>query len=672
MNWRILQNYFAAILIFSVLISSGLSELKAQACDIVYVSASTGNDANTGTADLPVATLGQAITLLGGSRMTIWLAGGAYTHGSIVNIQDGLTIEGGFSVAGAVWTKSTSQTTTITFSGVETVSGVRHRIGFKASAVSNWQLKDLTIITTAISGLDPSNRGSSNYGVWINNCSDYTITRCDITSGNASQGGSGAAGTNGSNGAAGSIGGSGSCDGNYTCCFGSESAPGGNGGAGGTGGGGTGGGGNNTSTSNPNPFVGANGTGINGGGGGAGGKGGGFSGGNNANIGAYGGGSVSLAQNTNPGNPGGQGDPGGDGANGANGFNGNNGLVGSSGPFGIFSSGFFIPGAQAGTGTNGTGGQGGAGGGGGGRQVCTICNDGPGNGGAGGGGGGQAGTGGTGGYGGGGSFAIFITNSNTGVDIAQNRLTSGSAGFGGAGGSGGVGGNGGAGGPRRTTCNSEIGEGGAGGSGGRGGNGGNGGIGASGLSAQLCTDGVISSPSLTIPTTPVITSLQLGCTNSEITITKASGSWTLPSGMAYVEDLNQGSSSYDNNSASAIVAVSSTGNYDPSVSGNIYENYIGVFNPRALPTFSAATPTIVCEGDAFPMSTTTPGTQYEWVIIPETGSTAVPSAIFTTSVASWNAPITGLTTNYRVRLRVFTNCCGWSVPVYHDFTVVST
>ena len=115
-----------------------LDEIRGQTCDIVYVSAATGNDANTGTAALPVATLGQALTMIGGARMTIWMAGGAYTHTSIVNVSNNLIIEGGYAVAGSVWTKSTTQTTTITFSGVETTSGVRHRIGFKANGVSNW------------------------------------------------------------------------------------------------------------------------------------------------------------------------------------------------------------------------------------------------------------------------------------------------------------------------------------------------------------------------------------------------------------------------------------------------------------------------------------------------------------------------------------------------------
>jgi two-component sensor histidine kinase len=135
----------------------------------------------------------------------------------------------------------------------------------------------------------------------------------------------------------------------------------------------------------------------------------------------------------------------------------------------------------------------------------------------------------------------------------------------------------------------------------------------------------------------------LGCTNSEITLTKASGTWTLPAGMNFIEDLNSGSSSYNTTSATAIVGVSNIGNYSPQVNGTAYQNYTGAFVSRALPALAASTPTIVCEGDVFPMSTPTSGTQFEWVIIPTSGSTAAPTAIFTTSVASWPTPITGIT-----------------------------
>jgi len=662
------KNQFLILLV--LLVQVKVTTLYSQVCDIVYVSAATGNDANPGTASLPVATLAQALTMTGGTRNAIWMSAGNYTQGSIVNLSNGLMIEGSYAVAGSVWTKSTTQTTSITFSGVETIAGVRHRIAFKADGVSDWQLKDLTITTTSITGTDPSNRGSSNYGIWVNNSSNYTISRCNLTIGNASAGANGTVGANGLNGSNGSQGGSGSCDGNYTCCFGSETAPGGNGGAGGQGAVGIAGGAANSSTSNNNP--GAAGTGRNGGGGGAGGKGGGFSGGNNAVAGSAGGGSASQGANNGTGNPGAEGTTGGDGTNGANGLNGASGNTGTAGPLGANVGGYYIPGSQAGTGTDGTGGQGGAGGGGGGRQNGTFVNAGPGNGGAGGGGGGQGATGGTGGFGGGAVFGIYTTSSLVGANIIQNTINLGTAGNGGIGGFGGVGGNGGIGGPRNTTCTSEIGEGGAGGNGGNGGNGGQGGIGANGISSQLSSNGIGSSPSVVIPVNPTVTAVHRGCTNSEIAISSSAGTWTLPTGMNFIDDLNLGQSSYTNSSSNAIVGVSNAGNFTLNLSGTTYENYVGVFTNRPLPVFNSAMQNIVCEGNVFSMSTATPGTQYEWVIIPTSGVTTTPTAIFTTSVASWITPITGITTNYRVRLRTFSNCCGWSVPVYFNFTVVAT
>ena len=654
-------------IIFGILLLiTPLHGVFSQTCDFIYVS-TTGNNGNPGTEDLPVQTLSQAITLISGTRTNIRMAGGLYTETGIVTMGNNVHIDGAYSVVGNVWTKSTAQITSITFSGIEIVSGVRHRIGFKADGVSDWSLTDLTIITTAITGADPSGRGSSNYAVWINNCSNYTVSRCDITVGNASPGTVGVNGANGANGSPGSQGGSGSCDGNYSCCFGSETAPGGIGGAGGNGAIGVLGGAANSGTSATNP--GTAGTLRNGGGGGAGGKGGGFSGGNNAVNGSAGGGSASTPMNTAVGTAGGQGDPGGDGTNAGNGISGAVGSIGTVGPAGTHVTGYFIPGAQAGTGADGAGGQGGAGGGGGGRQVCSLCDDGPGNGGGGGGGGGQGGQGGTGGRGGGGSFAIYATASNAGAAIEQNTLIAGAPGAGGLGGNGGNGGGGGAGGPRRTTCSSEIGEGGAGGNGGAGGAGGNGGTGAFGLSAQLTTDGVVSSPSVTIPMTPALTTNFGGCTNSEVIITKGSGTWDLQPTSLFISDLNDASSSYTTASANAIVSYSSTGFKNLVNDVTTYTNFIHIVTDRPLPTFDASMTNTACEGSSFMMSTPTTGVEFEWVVFLTSGNTTAPLATFNTSAASWPTPITGGSENYSVRLRVRDECCGWSAPVYYDFTV---
>jgi hypothetical protein len=280
-------------------------------CDYIYVSSASGNDANPGTAAAPVQTLSQALSLVSGTRTTVRMAGGSYTETSIVEIVDNLHIEGAYTVAGSVWTKSTTQSTTITLSGFEDIpGGVDHRIGFRANGVLDWGLQDLVIITTDITGLDDNRKGRSNYAVWINGCSDYEISRCDIRSGNASQGDLGDVGSFGATGQNGFQGLPGSCDGNCGNPFCTETAPGGDGGAGGQGAAGGGAGGaQNSSTSQNNP--GSPGTGRAGGGGGAGGKGGGFCCGTATENGNNGGASQTEPTNTAQGSAGfNGGDPG--------------------------------------------------------------------------------------------------------------------------------------------------------------------------------------------------------------------------------------------------------------------------------------------------------------------------------------------------------------------------
>ncbi|MCH2044968.1 MAG: gliding motility-associated C-terminal domain-containing protein, partial [Saprospiraceae bacterium] len=72
------------------------------------------------------------------------------------------------------------------------------------------------------------------------------------------------------------------------------------------------------------------------------------------------------------------------------------------------------------------------------------------------------------------------------------------------------------------------------------------------------------------------------------------------------------------------------------------------------------------------MSSPTVADEYEWVIFEDGSNTTLPVAVFTTPVASWPTPVSGVTTNYSVRLRARTDCCGWSTPVYFDFTVAAS
>jgi hypothetical protein len=190
------------------------------ACDFIYAS-TTGNDANIGTAECPVRTLSRALQLVSGSRNYIRMSNGAFTETSIIDLVAGVIVEGGYVVSGTNWDKASSPATTITCSGTGS-SGVdiEHVMGIRSNNVGNWRLQDLTITTAAASGNSSSGNGNSNYAIYISGASStgYNIARCNITSGNATNGaGRNTAptsydGGNGGNGGNGTAGGQGDDD----------------------------------------------------------------------------------------------------------------------------------------------------------------------------------------------------------------------------------------------------------------------------------------------------------------------------------------------------------------------------------------------------------------------------------------------------------------------------
>lgn len=173
-------------------------------------------------------------------------------------------------------------------------------------------------------------------------------------------------------------------------------------------------------------------------------------------------------------------------ADGQNGWLGDRppGLPGySGGPFGYIRGGQFhsIPGSAGGPGFNGIGGGGGAG-----TATSEVGGFGPG--GGGGGSGGCGGEGGGGGGGGGASIGVFLLNSS--LAINGSRIETGLGGAGGDGGDGGGGGGGGSGGSPGQLTNGSfpmVGHGGSGGSGG-GGNTGGGGAGGNSIAVFAVAD----------------------------------------------------------------------------------------------------------------------------------------------------------------------------------------
>ncbi|MDD4149847.1 MAG: hypothetical protein PHE33_07445, partial [Bacteroidales bacterium] len=618
------------------------------ACNMIYVSTS-GNDNDPGSSDYPVKTLSKAMTLVSSSRNHIKMATGSYTESKRVNISTGLIIEGGFTVSGVNWTKSSNAATNITFSAntgtggtvSETASTTRHLIGIAANAKTNWTLQDLNITTAAVTGQSSGGYGSSNYAVWINGSSNYNIIRCNFTSGAAS---AGSAGTAGANGAAGSAGGAGGGTGNQS------------GGAGGSGGAG--------SNSSIYSVAGTNGS--------------------NAivNSGTYGiGGTTGGGGGTDGsscGNDGSNGNIGGAGSSGVDGGVGTAASLSGSN-FGIY----FVPGVGA-TGAIGNGGGGGKGGGGAGAgRSCNLLGDvGYGTGGSGGkgGGGGGGGTGGSGGKGGGSSFGMYRYNDGLNVNISNFNVTAGTGGTagtgaaGGNGGASGAGANGGAGSAGSYTWSPATGgTGGKGGAGGAGGKGGTGGAGSTGASyGMITTNGSSYSgtnpASFTIPTTPLITVLHntnIICKNSEITISKASGTWSLPTGISFIEDKKPSSSSYDASSATALVystAVSSIYNLTLPLS------FLGFIHTsdenRTLGTISGDAQ--VCEGSTETFSySSTDYTALNWEIHDASGI-LVAGSQFTGSEFSFTFDNSG---TFYVRLIANSECCGRSIPIWYEVTV---
>ncbi len=613
-------------------------------CDFAYVATFGTDLISAGGPDNPYKTLTYALTQLGG-RKYIRVAEGTYNE-NLITLQSDLTIEGGYRPVFGVWNKRTDASTNFILSGFinSTTTGsndIEGRVGMYANNVSNWTLQDLNVSTTDVLGTTPTNRGRSNYGILIrNNCSNYQIIRCAITSGAASVGADGTtpASTNGGNG--GSAAGAGGSGANR---------------CGDPNGGSSGKAGTAAAVGGPAYVFPAGADG---------------SGGAGGNAADNCGGSSGCCGGCD----------GNDGVVGTAGKNGSSWQVNDRTPNATAATDFFTPLGQAEAGQNGGGGGQGAGGNGsrGGTCVC-ITNDGK-DGGAGG-SGGKGGTGGFGGFGSGGSFAIYRNNSSAGAvltNVLLNVPATVALGGNGANGSIGLNGsNGGAGSCNGSACTVRCS--GSGGTGGKGGNGGRGRDGANGVNGQLVTDGVISNPSTPINTLPVTTieyENTRACNNSEIKITKGGGVWTFASDISLLNDQRDApagpaSSSYTNSSSIAIItAANPNTEYDLTVSGTVFKNYLKVANiNRVLPTINLSNHTICIDGsvkmDATSWQTET---EYDWRIYQGTN---VNSPIFQSTLDSATAFLVGVTPGiYTIRYRVKESCCGWSKAVYDTLRIV--
>lgn len=595
--------------------------------NIIYV---TPNGTGPGTQANP-ANLTTALQNAGPGKQ-IRLAAGTYYLSQTIQLAQGVTIEGGYN--STTWCKSNTLKTRIYRDSANILSNPNRLVAFSAENISDFHIHDLEIITANAEG-----DGVTNYGIYINNCSNYSIVRCKIKAGNGSNGSNGLPGTNGQNGANGQQGGQG--DGNGPCC--TQGGLGGSSWSGGAykGGNGGNGGAQGSFNSCPNGQPGQPGSGPGGGAGGLGGLG-------SCNF-------ISFGCDAGPANHGQPGQPGADGANGAPGADGVPG----------FANGFFIPGDGQ-NGQPGQPGSGGGGGGGGGSQggqphinvwFVNINNNGAGPGGGGGGEGGQGGSGGGGGKGGGGSFGVFGWNNGPNAKLIDCTISSGLPGQGGLGNpQGGLGGLGGLGDPTNVAYDCDLGNPGPGGNGGKGGNGGPGGNGAPGLSYAIYEDPggePFVQTTMASPVEPQVTVCELGCTYAETNLsTNAVGfvQWFFDGGT--VPAVATG------NNVTVYFTTPGRHTFVLVVNGlpYIFSEYIGVFEdglpymPQIIPDTSE-----VCPGATVQFSSSYAGLSYDWTFPGGNPASLNGPGLQTVSSTYANTGI------YPVSLKTLSQECGWSI-----------
>ena len=621
------------------------------ACNVVFASPTgvgTGLTANSPT------NIVNAVNLAACNNAIVKLTVGTYTINNPLDIFTAMTLEGGYSIDFSSKTSSAGATTINRSAlNVQGLPDAGRLVALQALNASYFRLQDLTITTVAAPASTTTNpKGISTYGLYLTNCNDYNIVRCQILPGAAGAGlgdpntsiyNADWDGQNGGNGSNGGVGGAGesTCDCCGWFCADPCDYP-GNVGAGGTGGSGG---------LNATFLGGSASSGTAGGNGGSGrdeGNGGsGLSG--SAGAGACGGagGSGGSADGGNNETPyGGTGGAGGLGTNGTDGT-----LIASS-----FAGGFYNP--SSGTdGTVGTNGCGGGGGGGAGRDDGGC--DGAGGSGSGGGGGGGAGGRGRGAGGGGSSYGIFLNNCTSGGVVDDSNIAGGAFGIKGEGGSGGIGGNGGTSQLGSGHPDGDVNRGGAGGSGGKGGNGGSGSDGTNGESVAVKYFGtsvplVFSDISFPLAGQPTINVSNIGCTNTNLAHSTAAGS---PSWSSF----GAGSSPSSGSGSPATTQYSSTGRKDVVMNSNTYTGFNNILIAASLVTPAIVTAsTTICAGTAgFSSSTINQtGLTYSWTVSnPSGGSSTIANASSgSTNITFTNTGTTNLT--YTVSLSIVSTCCG--------------
>ncbi|HXH20043.1 MAG TPA: gliding motility-associated C-terminal domain-containing protein, partial [Chitinophagales bacterium] len=207
----------------------------------------------------------------------------------------------------------------------------------------------------------------------------------------------------------------------------------------------------------------------------------------------------------------------------------------------------------------------------------------------------------------------------------------------------------------RSDC--DLGIAGNGGKGGDGGRGGNGGDGQAGLSRNIQLDGgqplAASGINFNLDSQPVIFAENVSCTNRPVGIASANSSnWNLGTGANPLSAAGANVNPFYTNTGRKNITYGSDG----------YTGFVNIvidsaaFRPaiKSSARLISAGTYLLCAGERADFTTNTPAVNYDWNF----GGAVVPDNYTTRNVAGL---VFGISGTFIITLRVYTDCCGWSV-----------
>jgi len=156
------------------------TESLGQECGYVYVTPGGATSGAAGTKTNP-ASISYGLTLTSTTDNIVRVSAGTYVLSSEFVMIGDITIEGGFDAT--TWVKSNATPSIFHRNTSNIQSNPARLVAFSCVGINNFRILDITITMD-----DAVGNGISTYGIYLDGCSNFTLSRCIINLGNASDG----------------------------------------------------------------------------------------------------------------------------------------------------------------------------------------------------------------------------------------------------------------------------------------------------------------------------------------------------------------------------------------------------------------------------------------------------------------------------------------------------